>query len=1123
MSSTSLIPPTMFASPPLSNLSASVQPPFYVDKDLKREVNDRNGGQLKNGGDGAPVSNSAGPARTHSLIGMRGSVFPEKKGGLPKMGHAGVCYHQEMYIFGGVNSKGQYSNHIFCHEKRTLLWREIRGVGVVPRGRANHAATLIGSKMYIHGGHRQLEVFDDLFAYDIETVRWEKMSRERSQGPGPVFLHSMIHIPPLDSLLVLGGIHQREQNIYLGHLFDVRNRVWTGVPPPHSVNAQHLQLVTAAYFAPSETVVVLGLMEADVMEDDTSPTPHVHLFHPSTFVWRRVDTTTAPQSPLPFRIENTWESLLHLLIPSGGGLYDPLLQSWMFPLPSTVTDISSDEDTMTPSSSSAGVELPPVPLNKYGFLVLDLTSMSWSLVPCSLPRKLMAELNAVNRTVRERMERLALRNSAVVPAAAVSESASQRKSLGHPSPTSGGVLPMNSISSVQSLRDFSSRHSSLLPHQSLPWARKSSTFSSMPWPRSAVTRSSTAPGNNDANTAVHLGASLYRRLFSFDNAPEFMRKYTLVAVRDEPAKSGKLRPLQYVVLHGGLTEPTDYAMFMFVPMLTRLGYNAPLPTTSTGPRPRSDSLRGRCTANAGARRSLSSFGDHGATDDDYGGDDFDDDSSSVICGASSTAYSAQRHCRSRASPAQQKELKGLVNSRSGRDSDDDDDAERRLTGGGEERKSYLLPTLPSGRTNSNYHRFALQFAPGNSMQKESLLPYTSIPVAVFRTPKDVQKWSQSYYADQRRWLSERLKDAMLEERNRRRLRQLSRARQLQKTTVSGAQGMPSLLGTTARDEDSNDESESLMGSFYLSEPFAGNSRPYNTAKSAVWITYEEQLKLDAAAAAVTQAEAPKRRLRDFFEEHGLDVLDDSDLQKQQSQQQTTLSTAAKTKGSSDTKQEWRSKDSKPKEKAGVMEDAKAKVAKRSVSLPSTSAVAPDVFMPFLSEAQITRVGFERLRMKGRRDGGRERMPAAIFHDSSIHKLAGGIAETGLDFRNLAPHALLRRSLARLGGDGDPYEISRRRAQLRWRFLRSLVRTGDGAYLLYLASQAESKMKGIPVSGIAGLLLAPELHFVGSSQAYQVPRTPVPYSVGAAAVPSPTSASRFAQMTVSGMVVYHSLK
>ncbi|CAC9549632.1 conserved hypothetical protein [Leishmania infantum JPCM5] len=1128
--STSLRPSAPLAALPSSNLAASTPhprngnataspaltmlPTLSLDNALKRTTDDQ--GRQRDGA-GAPDNNTSS-AHRRSLIGVRGSVLPEKKGGLPKTGHIGVCYHQNVYVFGGVNSKGQFSNHVFCYEKRTLQWREIRGVGVVPRGRANHAAVLIGNKIYIHGGHRHLEVFDDFFAYEIETGRWEKIGCERSQGPGPIFLHSMVYIPPLDSLLVLGGIHQREQNNCLGHLFDVRNRVWTGVPPPSSVDAQHLQMVTAAYHVPSAVVVVLGLMDADVMQEGAVTTPHVHVFQPATFVWRRVDTSTAPMSPLPFRMEAMWESLLHFLIPGGGGVYDPLLENWMFPLPSTETDSVGDDGAVDQSPSTPGFGLPPLPLNKYGFLVLDLRSMSWSLVPCNLSRKLVAELNAVNRVTREKMERLVLRNNAAAAAIALSGNSSQSKSAVQQPADSGALLGISSASLTHGPSGVASRHSSVFRHQSSQWPRNESSSTNVPWPRATGSRAAMASGSNDGKMAALLSSSRYRRLFFFDDAPEFMRKYTLVVVRDEPTKSGKLRPLQYVVLHGGLTEPMDYAMLMFAPILTRPHSNAATPTGRAGLMARSNSLRGRAAASVGSRRGSAYTQSRSEEDGGYEDDSFDDVTSLLSSGTLIAAYSTQSNHRRTAPHTPLRDAEALAHLRGGRYSDDDEydtNVHERMDNGGAAHKSFLLPTLQSGRTRRNYYRFALQFTPGNSIQKESLLPYANIPVAVLQTPKDVQKWSRNYYTDQRRWLSERIKEAMIEDRKLRRLRQLNKA---QVATASGAQGNAAWAGSAGRDDSSNSESE-FMDGLYLAETFIGDPRTHGGAKVSSLLAYEDQLALDAADAALTQAGAPKRRLRDFFEQHGLDAFEEADIQQQHERMQ--LRTALGGRGA---KHDRRRKDARLKERAVVAEGANAKAAKRSETSPlvKKSSVS-DGSMPLASEVQMTDSGFERLRMKGWQDVGRERMAAAVLHGSFINGLAGGTTGSELDFRKLAAYALLRRAIARLRADGNPYEMRRRRAQLRWRYLRTLVCTGEAAYLLYLASQAEFKMRGIMVTGTQGLMLAPELHFLSPLQAYRVPCKPVPYNVAAASAPAPASSSRFAQVTASGMVVYHSLK
>ncbi|KAG5490017.1 hypothetical protein JKF63_00136 [Porcisia hertigi] len=1069
--------------------------------------------------DAGGAQGSSRVVQRHFVNSMRGGIIPEKKGGLPKTAHIGVCYNQDVYVFGGVNSKGQCSNHIFCFEKRTLMWREIRGVGVVPRGRTNHAGALIGSKIYIHGGHRQLEIFDDFFAYDIDTGRWEKISCERMQGPGAVFLHSMVYIPPSESLLVLGGIHQREQNIYLGHLFDVRNRVWTGVPPPPSVDAHHLQLVTAAYNASSATVVVLGLMEENVRYEEITPTPYVYLFHPSTFVWKRVTTTTAPASPLPFRMEEMWESLLHFLIPSGGGVFDELLQIWIFPLPLEAKNNTDVEDALIQCIAMPGTEVPPLPLNKYGFLVLDMPSMSWSLVPCNLPRKLVAELNVANRLERDKMERFVTRRNAFLDTAAFSTSSQRINSLSASAHIGdNAVVPPFSSSNIRNPE--ASRHS-LVSQQGL--LERSRPVSSNI--RSAKTRASVSRGNlpvpfSEAKAAALLSGSRYRRLFSYEDVPEFTRKYIVVIVRNAPTKFGKPRPMQYVLLHGGLTELTDYAMLMFTPALTLMNSGAVASQGGVASMQHRLSLNSRGSSDPRSRQgSLLYQGpdtEDSALDWDFGED------SMMSGGNSSTVYPRQRGLRDAALGTAQAGEEGLARPRTDKNCSDDDDIGEKVHKNAQ-RKSFLLPTLQMGRTNRNHHSFALQFAPGNSVRRESLLPYANIPVAVLRTPGDVQKWSRNYYADQRRWFAERLKDALSEDRKLRRFRRLNKAREAQMATTSGSRSGPYPANSAAVVDSSDDEQEAAVEKSSFAESFMADVFGRSGVKGTGLLSSDDQLTLDASNAVMSQAEAPKRRLRDFFEEHGLNCFeDDRDLQHQQPQNSLLRVSALDNK---DAKQGRQRKDAKPKKKAPFAEGANTKLAKRLNTLPAlTSARTPHASMPLMSEVLMTCPVFERLRLKGCHDEGREPMRADFLHSLPIGGFIRGAAEPMLDLRNLPSYALLTWSIAHIRADLDFYETRRRRAQLRWRYLRVLVCTGMAAYLFYLLSQAEVKMNGVAVTGTPGLLLAPDLHLVGPLKSYRLPVKTVPYNVGGSSVPPPpASQSRAAHMTASGMVVYSSLR
>lgn len=114
--------------------------------------------------------------------------------------------------------------------------------------------------MFIYGGHRELDVFDDLFSFDFRSSRWDKIPFDKSQSPGPVFLHAAVYIPVTQSMAVIGGFHQREHNTHIGHFFDIRNRVWSGILAPPLVNSHYLQLVTAAFFAPQDVIIVIGII-----------------------------------------------------------------------------------------------------------------------------------------------------------------------------------------------------------------------------------------------------------------------------------------------------------------------------------------------------------------------------------------------------------------------------------------------------------------------------------------------------------------------------------------------------------------------------------------------------------------------------------------------------------------------------------------------------------------------------------------------------------------------------------------------------------------------------------------------------------------------------------------------
>ncbi|KPI85772.1 hypothetical protein ABL78_5163 [Leptomonas seymouri] len=1077
------------------------------------------------------------------VSGIHGTVLPEYQGGLPKMGHTAVSYQQGVYVFGGVNAKGQYSNHVFFHEKRNLSWHEIRGVGVVPRGRANHAAVIVDTKIYVFGGHRHLDVFDDLFAYDISTSRWEKIGHEQTQGPGGVFLHCMIHIPSSDSLFVVGGVHHREQNSYLGHLFDIRNRVWSAVPPPPAVNPQHLQLVSAAYHEPSNSVVVLGLTENGVMQTDYTSTPCVYLFQMQSFAWRRVETPTAPESPLPFRIEAVWTEFLHLLITSGGGLYDPVLQLWLFPFPlsSSRKSASAAAAEAKGAHNQSSSALPPPPSNKLGFLVLNLREMSWSLVLCKFPSRLLAEVKVYNAAARQKMERnLAWSTGASSPTAALRHRSSS-SSL-RPGRSESGVLNLSGLSRATGAGNGAGGVFGQRPHrQNL--STSSSIGVSFGDEEEVSDPSSRTPGaaKNSGGASPSAPATstvdLYRRLINFDG-PEFMRKFVLVAVRDVPLKNGKLRPLQYIVQHGGLAEPTDYTMLAFKLKLTRIDA---LAATKQNGQPtdfaRASAYRTHSGAASSVGGSVVGDGDESnykffqpMVDPEFLNDYFPPGTGSSRGGSAGGVRRLGGSVGARSAGPGGAGSDAFLSKPHNNAGEEEVGRSLGIFDGGQSPCTSFLPTLPSGRIPRNNHCFALQFTPENALHTERLLPYANIPVAVLQSPSDVHKWSKNYYVDHRRWLAERLSGALSEDRTLRRLRRIANTRSGQ-TTSTGGSGYRYSHNSSLSDDLSLSDTDSRIEPLLLLGSINNVGRGGRGGKkSSTMQALEDQLAIESAAAAVENRETVQRRVQDFFEERHLepfvteDVAQFPDLNRHGSD--ISNGRTKSNKGS------WRhglqagaARLKNPKAvpatgTAGIKKGA-GKVGAASALSPGPSSIVaaqmPPSFATIVGPVVAAKLGFQPVTAQPRHSLTWLRRGLCVSQggaDGNHNELARNISRL-----------LMQNSLDRFRADDDSIETRKKKARLRWRFLRALVCTGEASYLMYRTSQVQSKMRGVPVSSTAGLVLAPELHLVGPSQAYRVPSKPVPYNVSNAtgAVPalSATSASsyNFTQVTTSGMVLY----
>jgi len=96
--------------------------------------------------------------------------------------HAAAVVGTKMFIFGGNNNseKGQYQvlNDLSMLETRTMTWSAPATTGDIPCARSGHSLTAIGKKLYLFGGgvwnaaEGWVKKFNDVHILDTDTMHW---------------------------------------------------------------------------------------------------------------------------------------------------------------------------------------------------------------------------------------------------------------------------------------------------------------------------------------------------------------------------------------------------------------------------------------------------------------------------------------------------------------------------------------------------------------------------------------------------------------------------------------------------------------------------------------------------------------------------------------------------------------------------------------------------------------------------------------------------------------------------------------------------------------------------------------------------------------------------------------
>ncbi|OBZ78636.1 Tip elongation aberrant protein 1 [Grifola frondosa] len=154
----------------------------------------------------------------------------------PRVGHASALVGSVLIVWGGdtkTNNKAKQSDKqddgLYLLNLVSREWTRVAVYGPSPVGRYGHAVTMVGSKFYIFGGQVDGEFLNDLWAFDLNSLRtkatWELV--EPVEGsPRPPKRTSHICVTYGEKIYLFGGT-DCQYHYNDTWVFDTTNNTWS--------------------------------------------------------------------------------------------------------------------------------------------------------------------------------------------------------------------------------------------------------------------------------------------------------------------------------------------------------------------------------------------------------------------------------------------------------------------------------------------------------------------------------------------------------------------------------------------------------------------------------------------------------------------------------------------------------------------------------------------------------------------------------------------------------------------------------------------------------------------------------------------------------------------------------
>eukprot|EP00003_Mantamonas_plastica_P017024 TRINITY_DN2844_c0_g1_i10.p1 TRINITY_DN2844_c0_g1~~TRINITY_DN2844_c0_g1_i10.p1 ORF type:complete len:1160 (+),score=379.73 TRINITY_DN2844_c0_g1_i10:139-3480(+) len=208
----------------------------------------------------------------------------DEYGPTPRNGHTmcQVRYHDREYlmVFGGTDGENKL-NDVFFWDLEGGQWNPMETYGDQPTPRSGHTAVVINKQVVVFGGRTSSEYTNDLFILTIETLEWSQ-PEQSGEIPGARAWHSVAKMG--SSMYLFGG---SSRNLFYNnvHVLKTLRMEWTeleatSAPPPKRV-AQSMTVVGRRLF-------VFGGSHPSGFHDD------LYLFDTDSGEWVRTRLRNAP-------------------------------------------------------------------------------------------------------------------------------------------------------------------------------------------------------------------------------------------------------------------------------------------------------------------------------------------------------------------------------------------------------------------------------------------------------------------------------------------------------------------------------------------------------------------------------------------------------------------------------------------------------------------------------------------------------------------------------------------------------------------------------------------------------------------------------------------------------------